>query len=280
MKRLVTILIFTAIVATGCAKSDLNDNSSLKEFYVESLEKDLSEISLESSKKSLEGFEYKYELQSYSEEEKEKYEKEFGKPLVVSDFSSNIFLDENKNVIDILYNETSKEVSSISYEEQTDFESKKIVRDNDGFSVDISTNDLETHRNMMNRLCLSIKSKKILASYFDLIDTLRDNSEVEIEDVKSILKLDYKKIEENEFGEKVNRYEFKDPIENISINVEVVDGLIESASMNSGIGDESNYAFKIFSEDKGSKFHIYITENVSLREDNKNDKELFDFLYN
>lgn len=282
MKNIIIVLVLIIILGTGCTKFELSDDYSLKEFYTQSLKKDLSEISLESSKKMLEKFEYKYEVQSYSEEEKQKYEKEFEKPFVVSDFSSNIFLDESKNSIDILYNETKKEVSSVSYEEINDFESKKMVRDKEGFSVHIVTKDIDTQSDIMNRLGLSRDSKEVVESYFELINEISKNSDIDIEDVKSILKLDYKKKGENKVEENLNEYEFKNKKENISVDVKVIDGFIESVDLNSGIGDEFNYSFKIYSEseDEGSKKNIYITENVKLREDNKNDKEFFDFLYN
>lgn len=286
MKKIIMIGILMIFTITGCQKQVVNKINSLEEFYVRSLDKDVTEISLEDSKEILKEFEYKYELQTYSKEEREIYKDTFGEEPKVSNFSSNMFTDVANNEVEILYNETNKKVSSISYTENVDGTLKKMSKMDNNCNISISTNNVESQRDMMKRLNLSHAVSDTVNSYFDLANNIKSNPEIKIDDVVNILNLDSKKREENYLDEVIEIHTFKNQDEGIYIDVEVKDDKVISAKINLEMDEKINYNVYMTTTNNDFNMKINIMENLNanskdnLEKDKKNEQDLFNFVYN
>ncbi|WP_042274501.1 hypothetical protein [Faecalimicrobium dakarense] len=276
MKKIIMIGALTFFTITGCQKQAVNQSASLEDFYVQSLDKDVKEISLEDSKKALKEFEYEYELQTYSKEEKESYKETFGEEPKVSDFSSNTFIYADKNEVEILYNETNKEVSSISYTENIEDTSKKMVKMGNSCNISISTDNVESQREIMKRLNLSQGTSDFVNLYFDLVNSMKTNPKIKIDDIVNLLKLDYKKREDNYFDEILSIYTFENQDDGVYIDVEVKDDKIMSAKLNLGMNEKINYTIYMVTTNKDFNLQIYIMENLNANptDKSKEDKKI------
>lgn len=195
MKKVIAFLtIATITTITGCSKVEVSTN--IEDFYLQSIIEQTEDISLEDAKKALANFEYEYELQEYSkelsEEEKKEYEEEFGEPLEMPDMSFSTFSDEDSNV-EIIINETDKEMVSSSYTKDEENIKTKIDKSNDVCSLNISGDNVKYIEEIVSKLNLSKNTNEVVGLYFEIVNSMKNNEDITIEDIIEKLDIEYEK---------------------------------------------------------------------------------------
>lgn len=299
MKKAIIIGIVSMLALTGCKSQTIEPSSSLEEFFKQSLDENIKDISLKDSKKALKEFEYEQEDTKYSKQEKEEFNKEFRTEL--DDYSDHIFKDKEKNELNIYFNEGKKEVKHIAYVENNENTSKRMAYVNDMTMVDINTSDLNSQHEMLKRLNLSPDSNNIVDLYIRVVDIMNENTKIKIEDIIEILKLDYTNSYEAEWDTPRDIYTFTKLDENLYIEIIVEEDMVTNAKLNFGMSENANYSISISTDNKDR----YITEsdqeefntNISIinssgenddeesftevsEKEKASNKELFEFVYN
>lgn len=247
MKKVIAFLtIATITTITGCSKVEVSTN--IEDFYLQSIIEQTEDISLEDAKKALANFEYEYELQEYSkelsEEEKKEYEEEFGEPLEMPDMSFSTFSDEDSNV-EIIINETDKEMVSSSYTKDEENIKTKIDKSNDVCSLNISGDNVKYIEEIVSKLNLSKNTNEVVGLYFEIVNSMKNNEDITIEDIIEKLDIEYEKRKEELFGENYYIYDFRAEDGDTYIEVEVDDNVVAGLDINIGISDYTNYLVRI-----------------------------------
>ncbi|MGL5693096.1 MAG: hypothetical protein ACRCXA_03405 [Peptostreptococcaceae bacterium] len=294
MKKIITITLLTMLTITGCSK--VTASTGLSNFYLESIINKTEDISLEEVKKSLEDFEYEYDLQQYSKEELESYEDEFGEKLELPDFSYNTFSNKDSS-IEIIFNETDKKIESSSYTENKKNISKTINQINDICTVDILGEDVEYQKEMINRLNLYKETTEVVNLYFELVNNLKNNEAITIKDIENTLNSKYEKRKEEGFGENYYIYNFETEDERTDIEIDVDNEAIVSIKMNLEIDNYTNYRINLQARNKdlmnsskgfSLEMNIYSILNQDMEDKSEEEiktayndvnNELFEFVY-
>lgn len=279
------------IYVTGCtAKGNVN----LEDYYGELINKPFKEISMAEVKKSLKGFEYEYELHEYSKEDISEYEGY----MELNDSSDNKFKDGNGNFIDVTFDETNKEVSGLEYsKEEKDIKTKIVCGESFSMAILYGSN-IEKQKNIIDNFKLYKSLNQIVKSYFKAVSNLRDEKEMTVDDVKSILKMDYEKMEDEYNSEDTSRYLFAPDFgEDAYIDVETKGTKVKDIDLKIYLGENANYTVSLSATnenqiDKNESFRLDTNISPSLGEDlvdelgnlkegalTKSNVELFNFIF-
>ena len=268
MKKIIILGLVIIMSVTGCSSIE---TSSLEEFYGELINKPFKEISMDKVKKSLKNFEYEHELHEYSEEEASKYEED----LEINDSSDNKFKDKNGSFINIMFDETNKKVSGILYSKIENDTTINMICSDYSPMVRMWGNNVDKQKNIIDNLKLYEDLKQIVNSYFEAVSNLYNKEEMTIDDLESILKIDYDKIEDEEQydNEETSQYLFvSDFGEDAYVRVETKGTKVKDIDLKISLGQNANYRLSLSATnentlDKKDPFMLETLISGSLSED-------------
>lgn len=297
MKKAIVIALLTIATIAGCSKVEVSTN--IEDFYLQSIIEQTEDISLKEAKKSLKNFEYEYKLEEYSKqyskEDMKSFEKEFGEKLEISDMSYSTFSDKDSN-IEIIFDETNKKMMGSTYIKNEENIKKKIDKTNDICSINISGDNIKYIEEMINRLNLSKDTNEAAGLYFEMVNNMKNNKDITIEDIQETLDTEYEKRKEELFGENYYIYTFRMKDGDTYIEVEV-DNEVIKLGIDIGASDYTNYLIRISATNenllsKGKGFSLDMNINSTLNNkmfdkpqyETKEaykpvNKELFEFAY-
>ena len=241
MKKIIIMGLVIIMSVTGCSSIEA---SSLEEFYGELINKPFKEISMDKVKKSLKNFEYEYELYEYSEEEVSEYEED----LEINDSSDNKFKDKNGSFINIMFDETNKEVSGILYSKVENDTTTNMICGYYSPMVRMWGSNIEKQKHIIDNLKLYENLNQIVDSYFEAVSNLYNKEEMTIDDLESILKIDYDKIEDEEEydNEETSQYLFvSDFGEDAYVRVETKGTKVKDIDLKISLGEKANYRLSL-----------------------------------
>lgn len=266
MKKIIIMGLVIIISITGCSSTK---PISLEEFYGELINKPFKEISMDKVKKSLKNFEYEYELYEYSKEEASEYEED----LEINDLSDNKFKDENGSFINIMFDETNKEVSGILYSKIENDTTTNMICSDYFPIVMMWGNNIKKQKNIIDNLKLYEDLKQIVDSYFEAVINLYNKEEMTVDDLKSILKIDYEKIEDEEQydDEETSQYLFvSDFGEEAYIEAKTKGTKVKDIDLKIYLGEKANYSLNlsvtnesIFDKEQPFRLETNISANLS-----------------
>lgn len=291
MKKIIIMGLVIIMSVTGCtAKGDV----SLEDYYGELINKSFKDISMDEVKKSLKGFDYEYELHEYLKEDTSEYEGD----IELNDSSDNKFKDENGNFIDVTFDETNKKVSGIGYSKEEKDTTRNIICGKSFSMAILYGSNIEKQKNIIDNLKLYKNLTQIVEPYFEVVSNLRDGKEMTVDDVKSILKIDYKEINDEYYRENTSGYEFvQEDAKGIEIKVETKDKKIKDADLYIDSAEGSNYRLILRATnesilDKESPFNLETSIMLNISEEfidesghakegalTKKNVELFNFIF-
>lgn len=272
MKKIIIMWVVIIMSITGCT---LNENTSLEDYYGELISKPFNEISLEEVKKDLENFEY----------EKQKD---------VTDLSFNKFKDEQGNFIDIELNEKNNEISGFIYSKVEEDTTINMVCGQTFSNIFISGSNIEKQKEVMENLNLDENSNKVIGSYFEIANNLYNKKGMHIDDIKNILKTNYKKINEKDNTEDVSEYAFvPEDTKGLDVVVKTKEIGITNIDLHIDLDENSRYRLILSATNENEidkKSPFILKTNIILNEINnsgevdkdalaKSSKELFDFIF-
>lgn len=291
MKKIIIMGLVIIMSVTGCtAKGDIN----LEDYCGELISKSFKDISMDEVKKSLKGFEYEYELHEYSKEDTSEYEGD----MELNDSSDNKFKDENGNFIDVTFDETNKEVSGIDYSKEEKDTTTNIICGKSFSMAILYGSNIEKQKNIIDNLKLYKNLTQIVEPYFEVVSNLRDGKEMTVDDVKSILKMDYEKIEDEYNSKDTYQYLFASDFgEDAYIDVETKGTKVKDIDLEIYLGENANYTVSLSATnenpvDENELFRLDTNISPSLGEDlvdesgsvkegvlTKSNVELFNFIF-
>lgn len=222
----------------GCTSKNYDN---LEDFYGELINKPFKEISIDQVKKDLKEFEYEYKIQEYSKEEKLEYEE-----LELSDYSNHIFKDDNGGTLDITFEEESKIVSNIFYSHKEKDTNINIIHSDISSMVGILGSNVEKQKEIISNLNLYKDLNEIVENYFKAVNNLYNKKDMTVEDLSSILDMDYENMNDEYDEEENSQYLFvSDFGENAYIDVETKGINVKDIKLKIGLGDKSNYSLSL-----------------------------------
>lgn len=222
----------------GCTSKNYDN---LEDFYGELINKPFKEISIDQVKKDLKEFEYEYKLKEYSKEEKSEYEE-----LELSDYSNHIFTDDNGGTLDITFEEEIKIVSNIFYSHKEKDTNINIIHSDISSMVGILGSNVEKQKEIISNLNLYKDLNEIVENYFKAVNNLYNKKDMTVEDLSSILDMDYENMNDEYDEEENSQYLFvSDFGENAYIDVETKGINVKDIRLRINLVENSNYSLSL-----------------------------------